>query len=219
MENEEPDSVAYIYKDVYYQQSCCGKDFMAEKVIYIMRHGQTVWNREHRIQGRKDSALLPESLLAVQRAAEYLAGQGIDKVFSSPLPRASCTADIVCGILGLPNMNTPLLLECDHGRCEGMIREQVDVQMPEFYRARRTDKWATPWPDGEAYEDVYRRAEQFAAAELEVGQKYLVIAHEMVNKCLVGALLQWQHDRIMDFKQTNTELLVIHGSDLMIHRF
>ncbi len=192
---------------------------MAERIVYIMRHGQTVWNLEHRIQGRKDSALLPESLLAAKRAAAYLAGQSIDKVFSSPLPRANQTADIVCGALGLPHSSSLLLLECDHGKCEGMIREQIDIRMPEFSKARKADKWVTPWPDGEAYADVYCRAERFAATELEEAKRYLIIAHEMINKCLAGALLHWEHDRIMCFKQRNTELLVINGTDLMTYVF
>ena len=98
---------------------------MDEQVIYIMRHGKTVWNSEGKIQGHKDSPLLKESIETSKNFANYLSECRIECVFSSPLGRAIATAEIVCDRLGLTYEISDYLQECNHGQFEGMSLEEI----------------------------------------------------------------------------------------------
>lgn len=189
---------------------------MAERVIYIMRHGKTEWNAAQKIQGRKDSPLLEESLKAAREIGVYLKNRDIQKVFTSPLGRARCTAETVCQYLGLPYQENDLLMECDHGSCEGMSLEQVREKMPGFFITRELDKWLVRWPGGESYSDISERAERFIATELSIQQNILIVGHEMINKCILGVLLHWGRTETMKFKQSNCELIRVSAGEMEV---
>ncbi len=64
--------------------------------IFVIRHGETMWNREHRLQGRTDIPLNDAGLAGARIASEALRHIHFDHVFSSPLARAYKTAEIIC---------------------------------------------------------------------------------------------------------------------------
>lgn len=185
---------------------------MDEQVIYIMRHGKTVWNSEGRIQGRKDSPLLVESIEDSKKIADFLSKCQIERVFSSPLGRTITTARIVCDRLGLTYEVNDCLQECNHGQFEGMSLEEIKDKYTSFFQAREQNKWSTRWPDGESYEDVYARAQQFIKDKLPLVQRCLIVGHEGINKCILGALMQWQPQKIIQIRQKNNELFVVEAN-------
>jgi broad specificity phosphatase PhoE len=128
-----------------------------------MRHGRTVWNEEGRLQGHKDSPLLPESIDLVHAMAEFFRDKEIGKIYSSPLRRCSATADIVSDVLGLPFARDARLMECAHGLCDGMLLSDTRASCPDYYAQWEKDRWNTAWPGGESYRDVFLRAQSFAA--------------------------------------------------------
>ena len=97
--------------------------------VYFIRHGQTVWNVQHRIAGVTDVELTEEGYRQARAAAEELRNSGIriDEIWSSPLRRASETARILSEATGIPWRSEPRLKEQNFGRWEGKAQRVYDV--------------------------------------------------------------------------------------------
>lgn len=93
--------------------------------FYFLRHGQTDWNLEGRIQGHTDIPLNPTGLVQAHAAASRLAGAGITRIISSPLVRALKTAAITAEGIQLPVHIDSRLMERTFGSFEGRLREDI----------------------------------------------------------------------------------------------
>jgi broad specificity phosphatase PhoE len=98
------------------------------RLFYFLRHGQTDWNAQGRIQGHTDMPLNATGLTQARAAAERLVGKGIDRIVSSPLARAHKTAAMVAERLRLPVQVDEELMERTFGAFEGRIIEEVKRQ-------------------------------------------------------------------------------------------
>ena len=89
-------------------------------LLYLIRHGETVWNREHRFQGRLDMPLNETGLRQARQLAGRMAGvTGVTRLWCSPLQRASVTADQIAAAMGLTSEPLPGLEEIDMGLWAG----------------------------------------------------------------------------------------------------
>lgn len=95
--------------------------------LLLVRHGETDWNAEGRLQGHTDTLLNDYGRRQAAALAEDLAGDGIDVVYSSDLARARETAEIVAGHLGLPVVLEPGLREKNWGSWEGLTPMERDA--------------------------------------------------------------------------------------------
>ena len=106
--------------------------------VYFIRHGQTVWNVQHRIAGVTDVELTEEGYRQARAAAEELRNSGIriDEIWSSPLRRASETARILSEATGIPWRSEPRLKEQNFGRWEGQatVDEGFILEKQQFAR-------------------------------------------------------------------------------------
>ena len=106
--------------------------------VYFIRHGQTVWNVQHRIAGVTDVELTEEGYRQARAAAEELRNSGIriDESWSSPLRRASETARILSEATGIPWRSEPRLKEQNFGRWEGKatVDEGFILEKQQFTR-------------------------------------------------------------------------------------
>ncbi len=106
--------------------------------VYFIRHGQTVWNVQHRIAGVTDVELTEEGYRQARAAAEELRNSGIriDEIWSSPLRRASETARILSEATGIPWRSEPRLKEQNFGRWEGKatVDEGFILEKQQFAR-------------------------------------------------------------------------------------
>ena len=141
---------------------------MPAPVIYYIRHGETRWNADGRLQGVQDTAL--NSLGRKQAAqaghilADLLVRDGRDKsrlpFVSSPLNRARATMELVRDALQLPVQEYAVddrLREIGYGVWEGLTLAESEAKDPEIYARRLADKW-TVGPEGaETYADVQVR--------------------------------------------------------------
>jgi broad specificity phosphatase PhoE len=136
--------------------------------IYYMRHGETDWNVEGRLQGGIDTPLNALGLGQAAHAgcvlADLLARQGVEAsrlaFVASPLQRARVTMEIVRKELGLPAPGYALddrLREIGYGHWEGSTLAQAKVSHPELYASRERDKWGALPPGGESYASVELR--------------------------------------------------------------
>ena len=88
--------------------------------LLLVRHGETDWNAEGRLQGHTDRPLSDVGRRQAERLADELAGERLDAVYASDLARARETAEVVAGRLGLPVVLDPDLREKHWGTWEGL---------------------------------------------------------------------------------------------------
>ena len=127
-------------------------------MIYLLRHGETVWNVERRLQGQKDSPLTTRGIAQSQAMAQLL-GELIEDpaaftLVASPLGRTWQTAVIVAETLGLDSgaiCFEPRLKEHHFGRWEGLTWAEVETETPELWAAREANLWNFQAPGGESY--------------------------------------------------------------------
>ena len=94
--------------------------------LLLVRHGETDWNAEGRLQGHTDRPLSDYGRRQARELADDLAGDGLDAVYSSDLARARETAEIVADRLGLPVVCDPDLREKNWGSWEGLTPAERD---------------------------------------------------------------------------------------------
>jgi probable phosphoglycerate mutase len=160
--------------------------------IYLVRHGETEWNREGRLQGQSNSALTRRGLKQAHGIGMLLrqligAGDGMP-VIASPLERALRTAEAICGPLGrdLASLQTDdLLKEISFGRWEGMTFAEIAAADPENWRRFEQDRWRFAPPGGESYAMVAERARRWLHDSSAIREK-IVVAHGEFGRVLRG---------------------------------
>jgi broad specificity phosphatase PhoE len=95
--------------------------------IYLIRHGETDWNRQGRLQGLEDIELNSTGVRQAQACARALSGLTISGIVTSPLRRAKVTADIIAAELGLPVIVDAGLTERDFGRLSGLTAAEREA--------------------------------------------------------------------------------------------
>jgi 2,3-bisphosphoglycerate-dependent phosphoglycerate mutase len=94
--------------------------------LLLVRHGETDWNADGRLQGHTDRPLSDYGRRQARRLAEELEGEDLEAIYSSDLARARATAEIVGERLGLPVELDPDLREKDWGTWEGLTAVERD---------------------------------------------------------------------------------------------
>lgn len=161
-------------------------------MIYLMRHGQTVWNTERRMQGRLDSPLTATGIGQAQALGALLAEQIEQRVHhrivSSPLGRAWQTAVIVADALSLSPLDLvlePRLVELGYGRWEGLTIDEIKERHPDSWEHRRADRWNVETPGGESYAKVAARVGGWLSETSEAGS-LIVVCHGVTSRVMRG---------------------------------
>lgn len=183
-------------------------------MLYVVRHGQTEWNIETRFQGQQNSPLSALGQQQAHNAAAFLESAGIEQLYASPLERAWKTAGVIAERIGRDRRPDDRLKECSFGACEGMTLEDIEEAFPGKAAWRDADRWNRAYPGAESYADVVQRAAGFAEEHLRPalqadGPVICVVAHGMLNRCLVGYLSGWSRDEILTAHQDNDEIFLL----------
>ena len=125
--------------------------------IYITRHGQTIWNKEGKIQGSLNSDLTEKGVMGAELLSERIKGMKIDYIISSPIERALKTAQIARGQKDVEIIKYDGLKEIDCGDFEGKLLEDVAENHPEIYKKIVEDPFKTRYPNGENLTEFYER--------------------------------------------------------------
>jgi 2,3-bisphosphoglycerate-dependent phosphoglycerate mutase len=121
--------------------------------ILLIRHGETAWNAERRLQGQLDIPLNPHGLRQAQALADALRHEALDALFSSDLQRARQTAQAIGDAHGLPLQAQPDLRERCYGGFEGLRYDQIAARFPAehaAWQAREIDARFPPAQDAGA---------------------------------------------------------------------
>lgn len=164
--------------------------YIAQRPIYLTRHGESIFNIEGRIGG--DSSLSEAGLDYAGRLSKFMQSKhpGGLVVYTSTLKRAQETARSV----GFPFFSWKELDEIDAGVCDGMTYEQIAESMPEEFDARRSDKLRYRYPRGESYQDLIRRVEDIIIELERCREPLLVVGHQAVLRVLYAYLMQKSPD-------------------------
>jgi broad specificity phosphatase PhoE len=120
-------------------------------VIWLARHGETNYNLERRFQGQGSVELSERGREQARELAEEAATLGIASLWSSPLPRARQTAEIVAQRLGLEIVDEPRLMETDAGDWKDRPFAEVEAEDPERFRAFIAGDPDFAFPGGESF--------------------------------------------------------------------
>ena len=101
--------------------------------IILVRHGQTKWNSEGRVQGRTDIPLNARGMAQAEAVGEWLSGRKIDAVYASPLMRAHDTAKAIADRQGVCVKLLGEMIEIDFGLWEGKTKRELAAEFPEFW--------------------------------------------------------------------------------------
>ena len=125
----------------------------------LLRHGQTIWNREKRIQGSGNSPLTPEGVASCRKWGHFLSTQPITwhRIIASPLQRAVETAELVNETLGLPIHRDEKIREMHWGQWEGLTLDQIKSTWPGKVEELIQLGWDFRPPGGESRKELLQR--------------------------------------------------------------
>lgn len=146
----------------------------------FIRHGETAWNTQRRLQGQLDIGLNEHGERQARAAGRWLAGQAaIDVIYASDLSRAWCTAEYIGAALGLTPLPAPQLRERRYGLFEGLTYTEARQQHPEQYARHEAREPDFVIPDGESLQQFHDRVSNcvMALADAHAGQTLAVVLH------------------------------------------
>ncbi len=202
MAEEWPGLVAEFFDDAYR---------MTPTRIYLIRHAETVWNAEGRLQGTLDAPLSERGHRQVQRLVKALEAVPLSTVYSSPLERAHGTARALAAAHGLVVQTVDDLREMNQGEWEGRLVEDVAAEYGESLTMWRDSPAETRLPGGETLAEVARRAAGALrnVAARHAGQPIAVVAHGGVNKTILLTVLGAPLGHHWRIRQSNACINVI----------
>lgn len=174
-------------------------------VIYLMRHGETEWNRDGRMQGRQDSPLTQRGVKQASAMGRLLATLVTEPeavpIWCSSLGRARQSCSLVCDALGRSLETVRFddrLIEIDDGRFAGMTATEAVLYDRSAWERRRRDPFRNAAPGGESWCGVFERANAWLAS-VDLGDETVVIAHGVFNRMLVAAACRLDPETLLGF--------------------
>jgi broad specificity phosphatase PhoE len=169
---------------------------MPAPTIYYIRHGETSWNAQGRLQGMQDVPLnelgRKQAVHAGEILADLLVRDGRNKAqlafVSSPLGRARATMELVRGALKLPVNGYALddrLREIAYGEWEGSTLAEMQAEDPELFARRQLQKWTVAPPGGESYISVQKRMQSWYD---QLPENTVAVAHGGTARALMVVL-------------------------------
>lgn len=158
--------------------------------IYIIRHGETIWNSQKLLQGSADIELNAYGRALAGETGERLESVHFDRIYSSPLIRAYETACLIRGHRNIPIVRDERLRELCFGIYEGENFKELlaNESDPFHYFFDRPDLYVAP-EKGETLEDICKRAKDFLQEVIEPQrdccERVMIVAHGALNKALM----------------------------------
>lgn len=159
-----------------------------DTIIYLTRHGQTLWNIEKRLQGRGNSPLTEQGIERAKELRDRIKYIHIDIIYSSPIERALTTANIIKGDKSIEVITDDGLMEMCFGDYEGQITDEVMKENPNWdislIMKGNTELTA---PNGENLAEVRDRVARSMNKIIEEnrGKTILIVAHGITLKAIM----------------------------------
>ncbi|MDO4555471.1 MAG: alpha-ribazole phosphatase [Lachnospiraceae bacterium] len=154
--------------------------------LYLVRHGETLWNRERKYYGHSDIGLTQDGIAQAQEIGRFTQKTVFDKVIVSPLLRAKETAK---ELTNQDYITDERLMEQNFGLFEGHTYEELKKEYP-----KELDDWNSNFtnyciPEGESFSMVRERADSFLEDLKKESGKILLVAHKGTFGHILASLL------------------------------
>ena len=191
--------------------------------LILIRHGETEWNKQRRIQGcRSDTRLSQKGLEQADRLAAVLRKERLDAIYASPMKRASETAQIIAEACKLPVQVFNELREIDAGELDGLFERELTGPYETAWKEFRNGNASTPLPGGESLQNVQKRTSWAVDRMLEkhIDGTVVVVAHLLANLAMVCQALGINLGQIARFKQAPASITILElttqGNSLLL---
>lgn len=200
---------------------------MSRVEILLIRHGETAWNAERRLQGQLDIPLNPHGLRQAAALAAALRHEAIDAVIASDLQRARQTAQALATARALPLRLDPALRERCYGAFEGLLYADIAAQFPAAHAAWQARALDARFPAGRQEGETLREfAQRALAAVTRLAQtpgwrRIAIVTHGGVLESVYRAVRAIGHLPARDFDIPNAGInrLACEGGQLRIERW
>jgi broad specificity phosphatase PhoE len=179
--------------------------------IYLVRHGETSWNQEHRLQGLRDIPLNAAGIRQSRRLAEWHQKSASRRVISSPLVRAYRTAQIFVEHGSKAPLADDRLREIDHGPWTGMRLATIERRFPHEFATWNLYPEKLKLSNSESLASVYQRCTHFLMDVISSNSKedVAVVSHGVVNALLLCAAVGACLSRIRQFSLANATVSLL----------
>lgn len=183
--------------------------------LILARNGETIWNKERRLQGHQDSPLTEDGKKQVAFIAEALKNEKIDTAFCSDLGRAIDSSKAILQPHGLKAIQRRELRERSHGIVQGMTQKQADREYEELQEQRKKSKYDFRNPKGESYADSEQRIKPFIEElkQKNANQTVLIVSHSGINRIILGQLLKLPAEEMMNIAQPHECIYFIENAE------
>ena len=167
--------------------------------LYIIRHGETEWNKVKRLQGQTDIPLAKEGIRLAKVTGEEMQHLPIDLAISSPLERALQTAQLLTEGRNVPILTDERIIEISFGEWEGECIFDSEALPKEFRQLFYEDPMhCIRPPKGETFADVCRRTGEFYQSLLAnpdyADKNILISTHGAAGRCLLSQFYEDKED-------------------------
>lgn len=190
--------------------------------ICLVRHGETLWNREARLQGSQDIPLSDLGIKQARIAAEHLSKEPWDLLYSSDLSRAKRTADYLNERIGVPHYLEPGLRERGYGLLEGMTRGEIESRFPGVLSSPNEHRI----PGLESCDALRRRVKETIESIVlrHPGKRILIVTHGGTINAFLYSITGKQTERIENtgltrirYKRPNWYVVCINDCSHLSH--
>jgi len=181
-------------------------------LVFLVRHGETLWNREQRCQGFTDVDLSEKGKEQAEKLARYLAKiSRLEAVYSSDLIRARKTAEAIARLQGVEVQTDARLRELNQGEIEGKNLHSLLMDYPEILQKWMTEPAEVKMPGGESLRQLQARAWQAfqEIVEKNRGAELAIVAHNLCNTAILCKILELDLNHFRRIKQSSGALNII----------
>lgn len=192
--------------------------------ILVIRHGETQWNRQGRLQGRRDTPLTIDGFRQAMAVGEYhrdrVAEASERSLWVSPLGRARQTASVVADMWQLPFDSFQVdaaLSERAYGQWEGLL--QADIRATRGAEIEENDRnpWTYAMADGESRAQLVARLRKWLDG-LPLGPLHIVVTHSGCLRALRGIYTNASVETILSYHEPQTtSVLLSDGAEELLH--
>jgi probable phosphoglycerate mutase len=179
--------------------------------IYIVRHGETQWNKEEVFRGRKDIPLNETGRKQAEQAGAYFAGIPVKRIISSPLARAVETAEGISSATGVPIERTEELTDINFGIWEGLPLREVEERYPDAFALWKISPEKLRIADGETLAEVRERISRGLARMDGLAGAVVIVTHRAICKILVLSLLHMGNEHFWAMKYDPGSITLLEG--------
>ena len=181
-------------------------------MLYLMRHGQTDFNKEHRLQGGTDIPLNDNGRQMARDASEKFKDIHFDICFTSPLSRARETAKIFLEGREVPVVVDERMKEMGFGKFEGCFGRELKSEDSVYVLMNEPQNYV-PADGSESFESIYGRLVAFlnekVRPEILAGKDVLIVGHGTVNLCIANIFDNTPMEHFWDGIMRNCDVVAV----------